>query len=248
MSFNAILTLERLVCLAESDHRNTSHSEPYIWPYLFVVSGDGLMSTPTVAEASQSRRILRSEMKANEAVQLPPNGNNRFTVQFDDGPFNRMLLVVALLEADELPTDSAQAGYQTFLTQLDLQLRQNFQRLFSADEAERADIVKDIKNAVSGKVYDAIRGSLSFSEKAAVWWGSLNPDDFIAADHWYIERIIPTQYTLGFRGVSGDETSFDVLQAVEFPVNFLLDCRLEAPDPDNIHVPLRDGQNEPREG
>lgn len=247
MSFQASVTLERLVCFSESDIKGTSHSEPYVWPYLCVLRSGNLESMPTVAALEETRRVIKYEMKANEAVYLPLTGNNRFTPTFEFGQDNRLILVVALLEADEMPLDVMRAAYQTYLTTLDEQLRARLGALYYADAASREAIIEEIKKVVKGRIKDTIKDKLSWTEELAVAWGSLNPDDFIAADSWYFERLEPTVFTLGFRGVSGDPrvilTGFRPLtyRIREYPVSFTLDCRLDVPNPSDTHGPVGGG-------
>lgn len=249
MPVQATITLDRLVCFAESDRGGTSHSEPYVWPWLGILNGGLFSSTPRIATQAEARRIIKNEMRANENAQLPLEGNNRLVAQFDVGQTIRHLfLVVALLEADELPTGAVRAGYQAYLDELDAQFRQNLGPLLLADSDEaRQPIVNRIKKAVRDKVTTAIKGALSTSQAVSAALGFLNRDDFINADFWHFDRIVPTVFTLGFRGVSGDprivanQLPRFGYRLQEFPVNFLLDGRLDAPDPDATHGPLGGG-------
>lgn len=249
MPEKATITLDRLVCFAESDRYGTSHSEPYIWPWLGILNGGQFSSTPRIATQAEARRIIKYEMRADENAQLPLDGNNRLVAQFDDGQTIRHLfLVVALLEADDLPIGAVRAGYQAYLDELDAQFRKNLGPLLLADSDEVLQpIVKRIKNAVRDKATSAIKGALTTAQSVSAALGILNRDDFINADFWHFDSISPTLFTLGFRGVSGDPrfvvnlTPRFGFRMQEFPVNFALDGRLDAPDPNATHGPLGGG-------
>ncbi|MBO9516719.1 MAG: hypothetical protein J7493_01485 [Porphyrobacter sp.] len=252
MPIQATITLERLVCFEESDQQNTSHSEPYVWPWLGILDGGQFSSTPTVATEFEARRNIKDEMRANESAQLPLDGNNRLVAQFDT-PIRHLFLVVALLEADfDIPADAIRAGYQAYLDELNAQFRLKIGPLVTADtDEDRQAIVDVMKKAVRDKATEAIKDALGVGDTILGILGALDRDDFIAADFWHFDTIAPTVFTLGFRGVSGDpkvRTNFMRplgISIQEFPVNYFLDCRLDAPDPNATHGPLDGGTFQP---
>jgi len=116
MSVQAIVTLNTLRCIKESDRGGSSHSEPYLWPFLAAVSSNSYETTPTAAILAECRRIRKQEMKAGQSVLLDFPGN-RLTATYQDGQTGQaLILIVALLEADDTPEHAIQAGYQAYWT------------------------------------------------------------------------------------------------------------------------------------
>jgi len=204
MATQAIVTLESLHCTRESDRGGSSHSEPYIWPFLASVTSNSFETTPTAAILSDSRAIIRNEMRAGQSAAIPGPGN-RLSAVFQDGQANpKLLLVVALWEADETPASAVQAGNQAFLDELRAQVSKNLAALSTATDAERKTIVEDIKKKVYDKVHAAVENKLSSWEKTRVFLGWLNLDDFMGSDFKLLPDLTPTSFTLTFLGNAGD--------------------------------------------
>lgn len=204
MATQAIITLETLRCVQESDRAGTSHSEPYIWPALAIVRGGSLEMTPTAAILSDSRNVIKSEMRRGEsaAIGFP---SHTLAAAFQDGETNlQLILVVGLWEDDDTPLVAVQAGYQAFLDELHAALVTNLFALSQADEAGQKAIVDTIKQQVYDKVYSAIDGHLSRWEKVKVGLGWLNLDDFMGSDFKHFPTVDPTPFTLSFKGSAGD--------------------------------------------
>src|ERR1700737_2813848 len=102
MTTQAIITLESLRCILESDLGGTSHSEPYIWPAMAIVT-DSFEVIPQAANLSDSRNVIKNEMRAGETIAIPYPVNT-LTTNFEDNQTNRQLiLIVALWEKDDTP-------------------------------------------------------------------------------------------------------------------------------------------------
>jgi hypothetical protein len=208
MSIQAIVTLNTLTCIQESDRGGSSHSEPYLWPFMAAVSNNSFETTPTAAILAECRRIRKQEMKAGQSVSMDFPGN-RLTATYQDGQTGQaLILVVALLEADDTPEHAIQAGYQAYLDELKLRIGQNILTLKSAvdthDDALLQQTIDAIKKQVSDKVFAAIKDSLTFEEKAKVALGFLNNDDFIGSGFHFFGNLTPTGFTLDFQGDAGD--------------------------------------------
>jgi len=208
MSVQAIVTLNTLRCIKESDRGGSSHSEPYLWPFLAAVSSNSYETTPTAAILAECRRIRKQEMKAGQSVSLDFPGN-RLTATYQDGQTGQaLILIVALLEADDTPEHAIQAGYQAYLDELKLRVGLNLLTLKEAvdthDDALLQQTIDTIKKQVSDKVFATIKDNLSTWEKAQVALGFLNNDDYVGAGFNYFGSLTPTGFTLDFQGDAGD--------------------------------------------
>jgi hypothetical protein len=204
MATQAIVTLERLRCIRESDSSGSSHSEPYVWPAMGIVTSNSFELTPKVALLSDSRSVVKNEMRAGDAAPIPYPGNT-LTANFDDSQTGRqLLLIVALWEEDSTPSGAVQAGYQAYLDELHVAVGSNLLRLDAADDDEQKVIIEEIKKRVYEKVYAAEENELSTWEKTKVYLGWLNVDDFMGADFKRFATLDPTSFTLKVFGAAGD--------------------------------------------
>lgn len=232
MSVLATVQLHTLRCIRESDRAGTEHSEPYFWPFLAsFASNPGTFDTnPRAAILAESRRIRKNEMRAGQSVALDFPGNV-VTATFADGQTaHQLILIVALLEADDLPLRAVTAGFQAFLDELRLRLGHNILALQSATEDERDQIIQEIQAQVQAKVFDAIKGALTTGEKLQVKLGFLNVDDFLGASSRLFSGLAPADFTLRFVGTSGDpRVTFSPghqPSVTVFPIEFEIDGRL----------------------
>lgn len=212
----ATITLERLRCIRESDLGRTGHSEPYIWPALASVASNPLSFefTPQDPGLSDSRTVIKSDMRAGDIAPIP-YPINTLTASFDDsqtGP--ELLLVVALWEKDDTPGTVVQAGYAAFLNELKAAIGSNVLALAQADDTERATIIDGINKRVYDKVHAAMENALSGPEKVALLFGSLNLDDLMGSDFRRFSDVVPTPFTLSFKGFAGD---LDIFAAFTHP-------------------------------
>lgn len=225
MSIQAVVTLHTLRCITESDRAGSNHSEPYIWPFMASVSNNSFATTPSAALLSESRRIRKNEMKAGESVSMDFPGQT-LSATFEDAQTDRQLiLVVALLEADDAPQGAIQAGYQAFLDGLKLELGHNILALKAATEDEKNEIIAEVQRKVSESVTAAIKGALTTGQKIQVKLGFLNMDDFMASQTRHFTDLTPQDFTLRFEGTSGDPKVND-LTVVVFPIAYEIDGRL----------------------
>jgi hypothetical protein len=234
MTTQAIITLESLRCILESDLGGTSHSEPYIWPALAIVT-DSFEVIPQAANLSDSRNVIKNEMRAGETAAIPYPVNT-LTTNFEDNQTNRQLiLIVALWEKDDTPLVAVQAGYQAFLSELHSAIGSNLVSLSQADEAGQKVIIDDIKTRVYNKVYSAIYNKLSGPEKAEVGLGRLNLDDFMGSDFKRFPDVVSQSFTLSFIGNAGDKVTATDHRTMP-PSTISFDPRVEYEIQGNLNV------------
>ena len=204
MVTQAIVVLETLHCIRESDSGGNSHSEPYIWPFLGIITSNSFDSTPEAAILSDSRNVIKNEMRAGDISPIPYPLNTLIANFQDDQTNRQLLLVVGLWEQDNTPISAVQAGYQAFLNELRAAIGSNLIALSQADEATQKTIIDNIKTSVYNKVYSAEEGKLSAWEKTKVYLGWLNLDDFMGSDFKRFPDLTPTSFTLSLKGLAGD--------------------------------------------
>lgn len=204
MVTQAIVVLETLHCIRESDLAGTSHSEPYIWPFLGIITSNSFETTPTAAIISDSRNVIKSEMRAGDISPIPYPLNTLIANFQDDQTNRQLILVVGLWEQDDTPVSAVQAGYQAFLDELQAAIGSNLLTLSQADDATQKTIIEKIKTSVYNKVYSAEEGKLSAWEKTKVYLGWLNLDDFMGSDFKRFPDLTPTSFTLSLKGFAGD--------------------------------------------
>ena len=204
MTTQAVVTLERLRCVRESDTSGSSHSEPYVWPALGVIRDYSFEITPQFALLSDSRSIVKNEMRAGDVAPIPYPGNT-LKANFDDSLTRReLILFAALWEEDSSPASAVQAGYQAYLDELQVAVGSNLIALNNADEDGQKAIIEVIKQQVYAKVYAAEEGELSSWEKTKVYFGWLNLDDFMGVAYSRFETLAATTFSLTINGFAGD--------------------------------------------
>jgi hypothetical protein len=232
MATLATITLETLRCIRESDLGRTGHSEPYIWPALASVASNPLSYefTPLDPTLSDSRTVIQSGMRAGDTAAIP-YPINTLTASFDDSQTGQeLLLVVALWEKDDTRLSVMQAGYSAFLNELKAAIGSNLLGLSQADDAERSAIIDGIKKRVYDKVHAAIENALSGPEKAALFFGFLNLDDFMGSDFRRFSDVVPTSFTLSLKGFAGDLDIFGAFTnptALNPPVEYEIQGNLQ---------------------
>jgi hypothetical protein len=232
MATQATVTLDSLHCTLESDEAGHSHSEPYVWPFLAIISSNTFDTTPTAASLSDSRRVLQNEMRAGDTATIPYPLNTLSATFEDDQTDRQLILVVGLFEQDDTPIKAVQAGYQAFLDELHKALGSNLLRLHNASPDDVQVIIDEIKQQVYAKVYAAVENHLSAWEKTQVYFGWLNPDDFMGSDFKWFQSLTATSFTLTLKGSSGDlivtlpTTAGGTATAVNPPVQYEISGRL----------------------
>ncbi|GAB2544653.1 hypothetical protein [Spirosoma aerophilum] len=179
MATTAVITLERLHCIHESD--GTGHSEPYIWPVLIWIdtrNGNVGISDLVLGNA---RVVIKNDMRAGETVNIPSSVST-LRVQFADDPTKyNLILSVALWESDETPEEAMRAGFKAYSSELRQAIIDNLLALLNArgNPDEEKAVKKTIEDRVKSKVESGIKGALTTWQKAKVKLGSLNLDDIV---------------------------------------------------------------------
>jgi hypothetical protein len=199
MATDAILSLNRLLCIRESD--GTGNSEPYIWPVLMWIDDITLMKElvgVTAPALGNARVVIKSDMRAGQTADIPASVGV-LRVRLEDGlTIRRLILAVALWEEDETPDAAMRAGFQAFSSELRAAIADNLFALNQASEEEREAIIETIKASVSDRVRSSIENGLTGWQKARVLFGLLNLDDFIDSDFKNFPDLLPTPITLTF--------------------------------------------------
>lgn len=215
MATDAIITLQRLRCIRESD--GTGHSEPYIWPVLLWID-DNTLATPnlvgvTAPALGNARIVIKNDMRAGQTADIPLSVG-ALRVRFEDGlSIRRLILAVALWEEDETPEAAMRAGFQAFSSELRAAVADNLFALSQASDEEQDAIVAAIKSRVKDKVKSAIENGLTGWQKTRVFIGTLNLDDIIDSAFKSISDILSTPITLTF-GV-GSSNDYEIQGKLE---------------------------------
>jgi hypothetical protein len=201
MATDAIMVLEKLKCIRESD--GTGHSEPFIWPVLVWIDDDTL-ATPalvgvTAPALGNARVVIKDDMAAGQVADIPSQVGV-LRVRLDDNQSVRqLLLTVALWENDETPEKAMRAGYQAFVRELGLAIADNLLALKGATTPQQQKpIIEAIKKRVAAKVESAIRNGLTGSQKIQVFLGTLNLDDIISSDFKSFPELQSQPFSLAF--------------------------------------------------
>jgi hypothetical protein len=186
MATDAFIVLKQLRCLQEHERG----SEPYLWPVLLYIDDHTLdMDNPgeppvaVIAPAiNHARVVLQSGMRAGETAAIPPEVGH-LRVRFEDGlTIQKLIVAVALWEEDETPTAAMRAGFAAFVGAQRAALIANLSDLFQATTEAQLQLINDkITDQVRGAVESAIKNGLTGWQKAKVFAGTLNLDDFIAS-------------------------------------------------------------------
>ena len=203
MPTDAIVTLNELICVKESD--GTGHSEPYIWPVLVWIDDrfDVHVAAPALGSA---RVVIKDDMRAGETAAIPASvGVLRF--RFDDGaPIRGMILGAALWEEDETPGDAVRAGFLAFNSEIRAAIADNLAGL--ANEDDREATIATVTARVRDRVESSIRGALTTGEKIRVAAGTLNLDDVVGSDFKNLPDLASTRVSLTFAGDKGGRLLF----------------------------------------
>jgi hypothetical protein len=214
MSIDAIVILEQLRCITL---KNTeTRTEPYIWPALIKVDDHTISTSPNLLEVianpiGGARVEIKDSMREGETAAIP-SSVGILRARFEDNLNTRSLnLIVALLESDETPRDSIEAGYKAFTSELRVAVGERLIELRDANDVQTKKIVEEIQKRVGDKVTTAIRNSLSTGEKIRVFIGTLDMDDPSGSDFLRLskadktpdgrslpDRLEPRTFTLNF--------------------------------------------------
>ena len=180
----ATITLEKFTYILAQG--SETRVEPYLWPFLLGVGTRPLdyKTYPDAALLGQSRQIVGSSMKPGDSATLEFPANT-VTVESPNQLDWTLILVVAVLDADESTETEMQAGYQAYLDELTNQLDfSQLQALVQAYNDAQAgnpqpldDLIAAIQKAVGDKVYSAVRNAMSGYRKTKAYLGFLDTDD-----------------------------------------------------------------------
>ena len=181
MATDAIVVLERLRCIRESD--GTGHSEPYIWPALLWIDDKTLATDALVGVTGpvlgNARDVIKDDMRAGQTADIPASVG-MLRVRFEDGlTIRRLILAVALWENDETPEAAMRAGFQAFSSELRAAIADNLFALNQATGEELDALIAAIKTRVKNRVKSAIQNGLTGWQKIRVVAGTLNLDDIV---------------------------------------------------------------------
>jgi hypothetical protein len=210
MATDAIIVLERLRCIRESDV--TGGSEPYIWPALLWID-DNTLATPslvgmTAPALGNARVVIKNDMRAGQIADIPTSVGV-LRVRFEDGlSIRRLILAVAVWEEDETPEAAMRAGSQAFSSELRAAIADNLFALSQASGEELDAIIETIKTRAKDRVKSAIENGLTAWQKARVFLGTLNLDDIIGSDFRNFPDLLPTPITLAFPFKTGQLLSY----------------------------------------
>jgi hypothetical protein len=84
-----------------------------------------------------------------------------------------------------------EAGFQEFSIALEAAIRPKILFLSGANDVDRNEIIQGIKTEVYNKLQSKMKDSLSTAEEIAVYFGSLNLDDFYGSDFKFFPMIEP---------------------------------------------------------
>ncbi|QJW90599.1 hypothetical protein HNV11_15015 [Spirosoma taeanense] len=210
MATDAIVTLERLRCIRESD--GSGHSEPYIWPVLiWIDTTNGQVNTADLV-LGNARIVIDHDMRAGQVV-LIPSSVNTLRVRFTDDPQRFTFIIsVVLWENDETPEDAMRAGFKAYTSELRAAIIANLLALQAAqgNPAEEEAVKATIEKRVKDKVEAGIKGALTTGQKIRIALGTLNMDDVVGSDSenlGAISTLATTKpFTLAFRNKSGSES------------------------------------------
>jgi hypothetical protein len=229
MATDAIIVLNRLSCIRESD--GTGHSEPYIWPVLIRIDDDTLATPELVAVSApalgNARVVIKSDMRAGETADIPGSVAVRRTRWRDGLRTRRLILAVALWEDDETPEDAMRAGFQAFSRELRAAVADNLPALNQANNEQEKEIIAIIEARVRDSVASAIENGLTISEKARVLLGTLNLDDPIGSAFRQFREFVPTPIALPFALTFGNSSSDEYEIQGEFVVR-VVTCQAES--------------------
>jgi hypothetical protein len=240
MNTKATITLNVLRCIKESDRGGRSHSEPYVWPFMAILSNNDYATRPLTALYYETRNVLKSEMRAGQSAVLEGPSNRLTATYTPEQHVRHVILVVALWEQDDTPMNVMQEGHQAYLDALHTEIGHKQTALLEAYQTENQawlqELIEEIRSAVYARVNAAIRAELSGFEKVQIRLGTLNIDDFMASGfaHFRVQPgpIIP--FTVRFEGTAGDPKVVPTIvngklayTFVPIPIHYELDCTFE---------------------
>lgn len=202
-ALDVTVQLDNIICHDEGDGPGTA--EPYLWPVFYKIDGDTCRMGPQgniLGHATISRRwgnqgnLLNTDVDEGDTVAVPYNLGQWFTrlKPMPVDPAMRSLIQTAtgfedlagivgclwvLMEEDNLPNNSAIAGYNALASAFETNLNQAIVELGILNPTITPEVENAITDAVTKAVKDAVIDSLSLAEMA--WQWVAGPDDTLGS-------------------------------------------------------------------
>lgn len=213
MATDAIVTLERLRCIKESD--GTGHSEPYMWPVLVSINTTNANVNVSSLALGNARIVIDQDIREGQIIVIP-SSINTLRLRLNEAENVKLILSVVMWENDETPEAALKAGFQAYSGELKAAIIANLLALQAAQGNPQAEaaVRAIIEKRVKDKVEDAIKGALTTGQKIRIGLGTLNMDDVVGSDSESLGTVGTTartqNFTLAFRNESGSE-SYEIM-------------------------------------
>lgn len=172
---SAKISVPILHCTSQYDEKG--NSEPYLWFAYFWADITTLnMAEPIsvyVPPFSNIRGLFPDDIGNNRDIAIPPELGT-FQISLDDAGSHIALLgiLIVLMEQDETPDDAIAAGYDAYRDAVRRELNKYVSEYGLTPPSDGQ--IKEIVNAITKSVYDAIKSKLSILSKLFD-----NQDDFL---------------------------------------------------------------------
>src|SRR5450756_888295 len=186
------MTLQTLNCIREKD----SSSAPYVWTaFLWIDDPTATVGvlTPLV---SDDRIVLQSNLQPGQSVAIPPSVGVLLRPFDTDLTTTQLVLVTALWQKHDTPSNVVDAGFQAFGNSLQSAIQANLLGLASSDPQTQQDAITKIKASVKDAVTNAISDSLSLVQKGEIALGLLTLDSLIDNSSEIFRSIDPQSFTI----------------------------------------------------
>ena len=206
MVATASIMLNTLHCISQSDGDGKG-SEPYIWPFLAGTARRpfSFTATPLAASIAESKKLIASEMRAGQSVDLDGPFNQLGLGFTEDQTDQQLILIVALLESDGTASFPIAKGYRTFVRILNERLSTRLSDILAASQTEQAAIIAELRAEAVKEVMDVVKANMSTSDKL------FRRDDFLAFAFRVFKAPLPegnSGFTLRLKA-PGDEFTLD---------------------------------------
>jgi Abnormal spindle-like microcephaly-assoc'd, ASPM-SPD-2-Hydin len=184
----AAINLQTLNYTRASDGKG--NSKPYIWPAVVWIDGTGVHVTSPAVQFSEE--LIANGMHAGDTEGIPVSVGE-LSAQIGDG-FLGLVLVAALWDQRDTPSNVVQSGFQAFPSALQAAIQDNLAAL--SDPNQRAAAVAAVKTSVNGKVSSAIENALTWYQKVEIFLGTMHLDSNIGSDFSFLQQLVPSTVAL----------------------------------------------------
>jgi hypothetical protein len=204
MSTEVTFTLQTLRCLHEKD----SSSDPYLWT-AFVWIDDATLAvgalTPLV---SDDRVVIQSSLQSGQSAAIPASVGV-LTRPFDtDLTKTQVILVTALWQKHDTPSNVVDAGFQAFSNTLPTAIESQLLNLNSSDPATQQQAIDAVKSKLADAITSAISDALSTFQKAEIAVGLLTLDATVDSSSQVFFNVAPASFTISLGGSLGGRLLF----------------------------------------